>query len=79
MIIRNGFRMVAMGESEEAMTKDKRNLIYSAVGLGLIIVADTLINNVFYKLDLTRYPTTGGAAPAIDLFRRKATRVDTGL
>lgn len=66
MIVRNGMRMVTMGESDENMAKDKKNLAYSAMGLILIIVADNLISNVFYKVDLTRYPSVGGAQPGID-------------
>jgi len=67
MIIRNGMRMITMGEAEDKIALDKKNLVYSVVGLVLIIMADTAINNVFYKVDLTRYPGTGGVEPTIDL------------
>ncbi len=66
MIIRNGMRMITMGEAEDKIALDKKNLAYSVVGLVLIIMADTAINNVFYKVDLTRYPGTGGVEPTID-------------
>jgi hypothetical protein len=66
MIVRNGFRMMTMGNDESKIALDKKNLIYSVVGLILIIVADTLVNNVFYKIDTSKYPSTGGAAPGID-------------
>ena len=66
MIVRNGARMITMSQNEEALTQDKKNLAYSGLGLLLIIIADNVINNVFYKLDLSRYPGAGGAAPAVD-------------
>lgn len=69
MIVRNGMRMITLGYAEDKIGLDKKNLVYSIIGLGLIIIADTVINKVFYKLDLTRYPSTGGAQPAIDAAR----------
>lgn len=66
MIVRNGFRMITMGEAEDKIALDKKNLLYSIFGLVLIIIADTAINKVFYVLDLSRYPSTTGAEPAVD-------------
>lgn len=66
MIIRNGMRMITMGEAEDKIALDKKNLLYSVVGLILIIISDMVINNVFYKVDMTRYPGTGGVEPTID-------------
>lgn len=69
MIISNGLRMITMGSSEDKLARDKKNLAYSVIGLILIILADNVISNVFYKIDLTRYPSVGGAAPAVDAAR----------
>lgn len=69
MIVRNGLRMVTMGSAEDKMAIDKKNLIYSALGLILIILADTAVNQVFYKLDYSQYPGTGGVRPALDANR----------
>jgi len=69
MIIRNGFRMITRGSNEEELAKDKKNLVYSLAGLMLIIIADTAISQVFYKLDVTRYPGVGGAQPGVDAAR----------
>lgn len=69
LIVRNGLRMVAMGSAEDKIAIDKKNLVYTIIGLILIVISDNLISKVFYKLDLTRYPTTGGARPAIDSAR----------
>ena len=69
MIVRSGLRMITMSSKEETIAQDKKSLAYSAIGLALIILADNVISNVFYKLDLTRYPSTGGAAPAVDAVR----------
>jgi len=65
MIVRSGVRMITMGTQEELAT-DKKNLIYSVVGLLLIILSDTAINRVFYQIDLSKYPTVGGVTPGIN-------------
>jgi len=67
MIVRSGFRLITSSGNEEKLAEDKRSLVYGVVGLLLIIMADSAITNVFYKVDLTRYPSVGGAAPGIDL------------
>jgi hypothetical protein len=69
MIVTNGLRMVTMGSSEDKIELDKKNLFYSVIGLVLIIMADTVINKVLYKIDRTRYPGVGGVEPAIDATR----------
>jgi len=68
-IVRSGLRLITMSSKEETITTDKKSLAYSAIGLLLIILADNVITKVFYKLDLTRYPSTGGAAPGVDAAR----------
>jgi hypothetical protein len=65
-IISNGSKMVTMGSDEAKIGKIKKNLYYSIFGLLLIIVADTVINQVFYNIDLTKYPSTGGAQPGVN-------------
>ncbi|MFA5829432.1 MAG: hypothetical protein WC843_02980 [Candidatus Gracilibacteria bacterium] len=65
-VVRSGMRMIAMGSAEDKIALDKKNLAYGALGLFLIIIADPIINNVFYKVDVTRYPTVGGAAPSFN-------------
>lgn len=67
LIIRNTLRMVAMGSEEDKLETDKKNLVYTIIGLVMIVVSDNIISKVFYKLDLTRYPTTDGVRPAIDV------------
>lgn len=64
-IVRNAYRIIAVGSSEDSLASDKKNLVYSAIGLVLILVADNVINNVLFKVDLSRYPGTGGVQPAI--------------
>lgn len=66
MIIRSGLRMITMGQQEDKVALDKKNLIYGGIGLFMVLMADNVINNVFYKVDLSRYPGAEGAQPAID-------------
>jgi hypothetical protein len=65
-IISSGSKMITMGSDDAKIGKIKKNLTYAIVGLLLIIVSDTLINQVFYNIDLSRYPTTGGAQPGVN-------------
>ena len=68
-IVRSGIRMIVMGSQEDKIALDKKNMIYGTIGLLLIILADTAINKVFYKVDVSRYPSVGGVQPGIDPVR----------
>lgn len=65
MFIRNGIRLIGLAGSEESVTLDKKNLIYTSVGLLLIILASTVIDKVLYIVDPSQY-TTAGLAPGIN-------------
>lgn len=69
VIIRSGFRMITMGGAEDKIAIDKKNLAYGAAGLVLIIIADTVISQVLYKVDLNKYPGVRGAQPAFSAGR----------
>lgn len=66
MIVRSGLRLITSQGNEEKLAQDKKSLFYGVLGLIFIIMADTAVNNVFYKIDLSRYPSVGGAAPGFD-------------
>lgn len=65
MLTRNAIRMATNSAGDE-LEKDKKNLVASALGLVLIIVADPIINKVFFSIDKTRYPSVGGAEVGVD-------------
>ena len=65
-VVRSGMRLVTSSGNEEKLSEDKKGLFYGILGLIFIIMADPIINNVFYKVDLSRYPSVGGAAPGFD-------------
>lgn len=65
-LVRSGLRMVTMGSSEDKLEQDKKVIFYSVLGLLLIIITDTLINQVLYKIDITQYSPVTGAQPTID-------------
>lgn len=65
MFIRNGLRLIGLAGNEESIGLDKKNLIYSSVGLVLIILASTVIDKVLYIIDPSKY-TSAGLAPAIN-------------
>lgn len=66
MTIQSGLRLITSSGKEEKLAEDKKRLFYGVLGLLFIIMADPLINNVFYKINLAQYPSVGGAAPGID-------------
>ena len=66
MVIKSGLVMITKGNSEEDMTKEKKKLGFAAAGLILIVLADTLIKKVFYKIDTTSYPGIEGVKPGLD-------------
>lgn len=65
MLTRNAIRMAANSAGDE-LEKDKKNIVASIIGLLLIIIADPIINNVFFSIDKTRYPSVNGAEVAIN-------------
>lgn len=65
MLTRNAIRMASNSAGEE-LDKDKKNLVASALGLILIIIADPIINKVLFSIDTTRYPSTGAPEVGID-------------
>ncbi len=65
MFVRNGIRLIGLAGSEESVTIDKKNLIYTSLGLLLIILASTVVDKVLYIVDPSKY-TSAGLAPAIN-------------
>ena len=65
MFTRNAIRMASNSAGDE-LEKDKKNIVASIVGLVLIIIADPIINKVFFTIDTSRYPSTGGAVAGIN-------------
>ncbi|MBI4995224.1 hypothetical protein HZC21_06360 [Candidatus Peregrinibacteria bacterium] len=63
---RNGLRLVLLGGNEEEAAKDKKNLYYSAIGLIVILIANTVVNKVFFKIDTSQYPGIEPVRPGVD-------------
>ncbi len=66
MLTRSALRMI-WNQAGEELEKDKKNVVASITGLFLIIIANPIINNVFFKIDTSRYPSTGAPAAGIDV------------
>ncbi len=62
MLVRIGFRMVAFGGNDDDLGQDKKNIGFIALGLILLIFGDSLIRNIFYKVD-----SPLAAKPTIDI------------
>ena len=69
MLARNGIRLVALAGEEEGMELDKKNVVYTSLGLILILLASTVIDKVLFVVDTSRYPTTGGVTQALGVDR----------
>ncbi len=64
----NALRMVSIGGGNpDEVKKDRRSVVISLVGLLFIILADPIVNNVLFKVDTTRYPSTGGVEAGLNL------------
>lgn len=66
MVVQAGVKLVTSGGDDEEVTKNKKNVMYSAGGLVLIYVGDIFINKVFYKVDKQVYTGITGVHPAIN-------------
>ncbi len=64
MLARNAIRMASNTGGDE-LEKDKKNIVASVIGLLLVIIADPVINKVFFVVDKSRYPSVGGAQVGI--------------
>lgn len=65
-VARNGLRLVLLGGNEEEAAKDKKNLYYSVIGLIVILIANTVVNKVFFKIDTSQYPGLEPVRPGVD-------------
>ena len=65
MLVRNGIRFVALAGNEESVGLDKKNVAFTSFALVLIIISSTVIDKVLYIVDITRYPSATGVAPAV--------------
>ncbi len=66
MLVRNGIRLVTLSGNEETIALDKKNILWTSLGLVLIIFASTVIDRVLFIVDPVRYSTLTGVQPAID-------------
>jgi hypothetical protein len=66
MFIRNGIRMVVIGGNEEKVSIDKKNLVWTAIALGVLIISSTAIDKVFYIVDRGQYLSEGYVQPKIN-------------
>jgi hypothetical protein len=65
-IVRNGLILITSGEKEEELSKTKKNIFYGFLGLIIIMMANPIINNIFFKIDTSKYPGTNPVKPGID-------------
>lgn len=65
-MVRSGSRLILMGGNEEEVTKDKKAVLGGVVGFVFIVLADPLVNRVFFKIDTSRYPGGQAVRPIID-------------
>ncbi len=66
-IISNGYRIITLGGEPGDLERDKKNLIWGAVGLMVIIFSEGLISKVFYQLNFKTYSPLTGVQPKIDI------------
>jgi hypothetical protein len=62
-IVSTGLRLVTQSSEEDELSTDKKNMFYSFLGLFIIMISDTVVNRVFFKVR-DKFPGTGG----VDVF-----------
>ncbi len=65
-IATSGLRMILVGSKDEELEKDKKKIGWSLAGLVLIIMANPIINEIFFKVDTNKFPGIETVRPAID-------------
>jgi cytochrome bd-type quinol oxidase subunit 2 len=66
MIVRSGIGLVTSGGDDEEVGKNRRSIMYSLGGLGLLYVGDIFINKVFYRINKSVYSGITGVHPQAD-------------
>ena len=66
MFVRNGIRMVVIGGNEEKVSIDKKNLVWTSIALGVLIISSTVIDKVFYVVDKGQFLSEGYVQPQIN-------------
>lgn len=66
-IMSNGYRIIVLGGEPGDLDRDKKNLMWGAGGLMIIIFSEGLISKVFYKLNFKTYSPLNGVQPKIDI------------
>jgi len=59
IFITNAARLVVAGGEEENVKKARNGIMYSILGLLILLVGNTFVENIFYTVDKNVYPTTG--------------------
>lgn len=65
-VVRSGLKLVLSEGTEEEITKTKHNLLYGIIGLVFIMMANPIINKVFFKIDMNKFPGSEAVRPGID-------------
>lgn len=65
-IVRSALRLVMQGDKDEEMAKDKKSILWGLLGLVFILMANPIINKVFFKIDTSKFPGTEPVQPGID-------------
>lgn len=63
MIVRSGITLLTGSGEEDKVTQSKKNLTWAGIGLVLIVLADTFINRVFFRIDPKSIPGTSSSEP----------------
>ncbi|MFA5854901.1 MAG: pilin [Candidatus Gracilibacteria bacterium] len=51
MLIRSGAILVMSSDNEEEVTREKKNILYIAAGLFLVVVSSLVVNKIFYNVE----------------------------
>jgi hypothetical protein len=65
-LVRAGLNLVIKGGNEEALELNKKIIGWSFFGLVFVLIATPFVNDVFFKIDDTRFPGVESVTPFIE-------------
>lgn len=67
-IISSAYRIITLGSETSNLERDKKNILFGAVGLLVIIFAESVISKVFYSINFKApYSQLDGVQPKVDI------------
>jgi len=68
-IIQAAMTMISLGGNEEKVNESKSNILWALIGLVFIIMTDTAVNKILFRVDRSKLPGQAGSDPTLGVSR----------